>query len=173
MSKKVEHDWQPYNGRGLQKEITHTCACGAAKGGPYLSGRGQLSCRLPALRIAARECETCFHVRISGQMFTEYQCLGCGKHEMHHNTSVPKYCPECSVVDNCCTRCGNSLGDLQTQKRVMAFFAGNRNKTYLWFVTPNLLLGGWTPQQMIDAGRGKKLLKFVCQQLEENKPPCK
>lgn len=52
---------------------------------------------------------------------------------------------------------------------VREFFGGDAVKTAEWFTSPNPLLGMITPQQLIDLGRGEKLLKFVKDQLEENK----
>lgn len=42
-------------------------------------------------------------------------------------------------------------------------------KTVQWFTTPNPLLGGISPRDMIRFGRYKKLLKFVQTALAENR----
>lgn len=44
---------------------------------------------------------------------------------------------------------------------VAEVFDGDSAKTALWFGTPNILLGGLSPRDMIRAGRYKRLLKFV------------
>lgn len=62
----------------------------------------------------------------------------------------------------------NSSILLETFLLVEEFFEGNHAKTTLWFSSPNPLLGGMTPYQMVQLGRGAKLLKFVKQQLAEN-----
>lgn len=54
---------------------------------------------------------------------------------------------------------------------VLEFFDGNKEKTKLWFKTPNPLLGGISPDRMIRAGRGDRLLRWVRQQIAENKAP--
>lgn len=48
-------------------------------------------------------------------------------------------------------------------------FFGDVRKSQLWFRTPNPLLGNITPDAMIQAGRGEKLLKFVRVCIDENK----
>ena len=53
---------------------------------------------------------------------------------------------------------------------VLGFFEGNVSKTKAWFAAENPLLGGLTPNDMINMGRGAKLLKLVEHQLDENKP---
>ena len=40
-----------------------------------------------------------------------------------------------------------------------------------WMAASNPLLGGQAPAQMIEAGRGDKLLRFVKNALEENERP--
>lgn len=47
-------------------------------------------------------------------------------------------------------------------------FQGNFKKTDTWTRTPNPLLGYLSPSEMIEAGREKKLLKFVKNAVEEN-----
>ena len=53
---------------------------------------------------------------------------------------------------------------------VLGFFEGNVSKTKAWFAAENPLLGGLTPNDMINMGRGARLLQFVENQLDENKP---
>lgn len=53
---------------------------------------------------------------------------------------------------------------------VAEYFDGDPDKTALWFITPNPLLGGnITPRDMIRLGRYEKLFKFVFNALSENK----
>ncbi len=52
---------------------------------------------------------------------------------------------------------------------VAGHFDADRQKTYLWFVTLNPLLGNVTPRDMIRFGRYKKLYLFVLTALAENK----
>lgn len=51
---------------------------------------------------------------------------------------------------------------------VAQHFAGDAAKTALWFRTPNPLLGGVSPRDMIRFGRYGKLLRFVTEALAEN-----
>lgn len=51
------------------------------------------------------------------------------------------------------------------------FFKGNQRKIRAWWVTPNALLGGWTPHHMIQSGMENKLEKFIRGQLRENGYP--
>lgn len=53
---------------------------------------------------------------------------------------------------------------------VAGYFDGNRLKTIQWFTTPNPLLGGLSPRDMIKLGRYNKLLKFVVNAMEQNIP---
>jgi len=52
---------------------------------------------------------------------------------------------------------------------VAEHFEGNAEKTALWFITPNPLLGNVTPRDMIRFGRYRKLFKFIFNALSENK----
>lgn len=52
---------------------------------------------------------------------------------------------------------------------VAGFFKGDADKTALWFMTPNPLLGNIPPRDMIRFGRSKKLLKFILEALAENR----
>ena len=51
---------------------------------------------------------------------------------------------------------------------VAQFFKGDAVKTALWFKTPNPMLGGISPRDMIRFGRYQKLLKFILNALAEN-----
>ncbi len=51
---------------------------------------------------------------------------------------------------------------------VAQFFEGNGHKTTLWFQTPNPLLGGMSPRDMIRLGRYEKLRRFVVNALQES-----
>lgn len=51
---------------------------------------------------------------------------------------------------------------------VAEYFDGDKDKTALWFKTPNLSLGGITPRDMIRFGRYKKLLNFILEAREAN-----
>lgn len=44
----------------------------------------------------------------------------------------------------------------------------DKDRTILWFSTPNHLLGGVLPQDMIRAGKFKKLYNFIITSLDEN-----
>lgn len=50
----------------------------------------------------------------------------------------------------------------------VAKYFNDENKTVLWFKTPNPMLGGITPRDMIRVGRFKKLFKIIHQALDEN-----
>ena len=52
---------------------------------------------------------------------------------------------------------------------LMEFFDGDHAKVELWLVTPNEpLLGGFVPRDMIFAGKGEKLLRYIRQAKAEN-----
>ena len=51
---------------------------------------------------------------------------------------------------------------------VAQFFAGDVNKTALWFQTKNSLLGDVAPRDMIWYGRAAKLREFIIAALDEN-----
>jgi hypothetical protein len=51
---------------------------------------------------------------------------------------------------------------------VAQFFRGDERKTALWFRTPNPLLGGMPPRDMIRLGRYQKLHRFVVNALLES-----
>ena len=52
---------------------------------------------------------------------------------------------------------------------VAGHFRGDAKKTTLWFMTPNPLLGGITPREMVRFGRYRKLFKFVANAIAENR----
>jgi|SRR5579871_4339694 len=54
---------------------------------------------------------------------------------------------------------------------VAGFFKGDVHKTALWFTVQNPLLGNMSPRDMIRFGRYKRLMSFVVNALEENRPP--
>jgi uncharacterized protein (DUF2384 family) len=54
--------------------------------------------------------------------------------------------------------------------KLLVEFFGSTKKAELWLEARNPLLGGVTPKYLISIGRSDKLLKFVRQCLEENKP---
>lgn len=51
---------------------------------------------------------------------------------------------------------------------VAQFFKGDAVKTALWFKTPNPMLGGISPRDMIRFGRYQKLLKFILNAISQN-----
>lgn len=51
---------------------------------------------------------------------------------------------------------------------VAEYFDGNPAKTALWFRTPNPLLGGLSPRDMIRYGRYKRLMKFIASARQAN-----
>lgn len=52
---------------------------------------------------------------------------------------------------------------------VKEFFSGDVQKTFLWFNTENVLLGGSKPINMIITGRSDKLLQFIRSSLADNR----
>lgn len=54
---------------------------------------------------------------------------------------------------------------------VAGYFQGDAQKTALWFTVANPLLGNMSPRDMIRFGRYKRLIAFVWNSLEENRPP--
>lgn len=54
---------------------------------------------------------------------------------------------------------------------VLKFFDGDIAKKDLWLATKNPLLGNISPNEMIQAGREDRLLRWVQQQLIENQAP--
>ena len=57
-------------------------------------------------------------------------------------------------------------------ERVFAFFKDER-KTRAWLRTPNPMLGGVSPRDMVRMGRYDRLLRFVKQAIEEGRPGCR
>ncbi|MFA5161026.1 MAG: hypothetical protein WC421_02160 [Elusimicrobiales bacterium] len=54
---------------------------------------------------------------------------------------------------------------------VAEHFRGDADKTALWFVMPNPMLGNIAPRDMIRMGRFNKLLKFIVNAMSENQRP--
>lgn len=82
-------------------------------------------------------------------------------------------------VPTCCWEKLNEANqepDYETQdvfKLVSDFFNGDKDKTDLWFMSENPLLGGISPNHMINCGRYDRLLSFVKTCLAENEAPGK
>lgn len=57
---------------------------------------------------------------------------------------------------------------LATITNLVADFFRDEEKTIIWFFTPNLLLGGMSPINMIRGGQFKKLLNYIQTSLNEN-----
>lgn len=55
-------------------------------------------------------------------------------------------------------------------KEILAYFNGDKNKAFYWWITPNPALGDISPFQMVKAGRGEKLMKFIRTRLDGNFP---
>ncbi len=53
---------------------------------------------------------------------------------------------------------------------VAEFFEGNPDKTKLWFVTENPMLGNISPRDMIRFGRYEKLRKFIINARNDTRP---
>lgn len=51
---------------------------------------------------------------------------------------------------------------------VAEFFDGDAQKTAMWFKTPNPMLGGIKPRDMIRLGRYNKLLNFIIEARDSN-----
>lgn len=56
----------------------------------------------------------------------------------------------------------------EAQSLVLAFFKGDEKKTTAWFCTPNPLLGGEEPLDLIRSWRADKVLEFVKTMLVQN-----
>lgn len=54
---------------------------------------------------------------------------------------------------------------------VLGFFKGDTDRTHLWFDSPNPLLGGIRPREMLALGRSEKLLQFIKNRLADNAHP--
>ena len=62
--------------------------------------------------ISMAVCKKCYFEEkgmFSGQGFTDFKCVLCGKIDTWHNTNTPKFCNECSEKLNMCQRCGDKL----------------------------------------------------------------
>lgn len=55
-------------------------------------------------------------------------------------------------------------------KKIKDFFDGDIDKATTWMLTPNPVLGGIKPVDMILLGREDKLLKYIDFQISENEP---
>lgn len=55
--------------------------------------------------------------------------------------------------------------------KVLEFFEGDKEKTDIWFESPNPLLGYHSPNLMIRIGREDKVKKFIDNALDENQLP--
>lgn len=53
---------------------------------------------------------------------------------------------------------------------VLAFFDGDDAKATLWYATPNPLLGGISPNDMLKTGRDRNLHVMIVRACEENQP---
>ncbi len=53
---------------------------------------------------------------------------------------------------------------------VLPFFDGDEKKTAIWMLTENPHLGGISPIDLWNFGKGKKLIKFIENRLSENEP---
>lgn len=69
-------------------------------------------------RLAARMCQACFYLGggFAGQAFTEWHCFLCKVPAMHHNTSVPRVCMDCSKGFDLCHTCGGNITMKQRSK---------------------------------------------------------
>jgi len=56
---------------------------------------------------------------------------------------------------------------------LVAQYFKDKQKTVLWFKTPNPLLGNIAPREMIRVGRFEKLRRFILNALSENERPNK
>ncbi len=55
-------------------------------------------------------------------------------------------------------------------KKLLKFFKGDHAKVKIWLDTPNPAPGIFSPMQMIKLGREKKLMMFIDDALEGNRP---
>lgn len=53
--------------------------------------------------------------------------------------------------------------------KIRTYFNGDTAKAWLWFKTPNPMLGFVSPLDMIKVGREKKVMNFIDNALNENK----
>lgn len=58
----------------------------------------------------------------------------------------------------------------QSVEALLEFFKGDDAKVMYWLTTPNPMFGGTAPSDLIKAGRGHKVYKFIETALEENEP---
>lgn len=57
-----------------------------------------------------------------------------------------------------------------TVNLVAQAFDGDAEKAAIWFRTPNPMLGGIEPKEMVRLGRGSRLSKFILTAMSENVP---
>jgi len=62
----------------------------------------------------------------------------------------------------------DNLLSAQIHEKIFTYFDGDEAKTDEWMKTPNPLIGGITPLEMFINGRGKKLLKWIENSLDED-----
>lgn len=74
--------------------------------------------------------------------------------------------PKLDAIERALSKLDRTI-ELAVIQSVQVFF-GDEEKTDAWFATPNPLLGGVSPQEMIDLGKTHKLLHFVLDCLEQN-----
>ena len=60
------------------------------------------------------------------------------------------------------------MSDKATAIKLVEEFFGDKQKAGIWFGEFNPLLGGLSPNEMIKAGRVKKLLEFIETKIDEN-----
>jgi len=75
--------------------------------------------------------------------------------------AMKKLPPESSVIESW-------IASALAYAKILAFFEYDKQKALIWFETPNPLLGGISPQSVINQGRGEKLLKLIINTLDEN-----
>lgn len=57
------------------------------------------------------KCKMLEKTMAAGDGFREFTCALCGKHDIWHNTNIPKFCYSCSKKLNICQRCGKILDE--------------------------------------------------------------
>lgn len=83
------------------------------------------------------------------------------RNERNNNIEIVEHIPiEADYLSN----------SAKCEKLVLEFFKNDREKADLWFNLCNPLLGDLKPIDMINVGRGKKLLQFIEGQLSQNPP---
>lgn len=59
---------------------------------------------------------------------------------------------------------------LEVERLIIQHFKEDHVKVYLWFLTPNPMLGEVSPVEMVRNGRANKLLRVVRNLLDEDVP---